>query len=74
MPFYLFICLFIYWVKFKKIMFIYFERERQSMSWGGAEREEDRGSEAGSVLTAESPRWGSNSQTVRSGPEPMSDG
>ena len=30
-----------------------------SMSRGGTEREGDRGSEAGSVLTAESPIWGS---------------
>ena len=37
------------------------------MGGGGAEREGDRGSEAGSVLTAESQlMWGSNSGTVRS--------
>ena len=33
---------------------------------GGAEKEMDRGSEAGSVLTAVSMRWDLNSQTVRS--------
>ena len=43
------------------LMFI-FERECEK----GAEREEDRGSEAGSTLTAESLLWGLNSQTVRS--------
>ena len=37
---------------------------------GKGQREGDRGSEAGSVLTAESPMWGLNSRTVRSGPEP----
>ena len=56
---------------FKKFLkFIYFERARDG---GGAEREEDRESEAGSVLTAESPMRGSNLQTVRSWPEPKSD-
>ena len=37
-----------------------FTFERESMSRGGAEREGDRGSEAGSELTAVSPTWGSN--------------
>ena len=32
----------------------------------GSEREEDRGSEVGSVQIAESPMWGLNSQTMRS--------
>ena len=27
---------------FKKCLFMYFERERESMSWGGAERERER--------------------------------
>ena len=49
-------------------MFI-FERERESVSEGGAESEGDRGSEAGSVLTADNPMHGSNSKTVRSRPE-----
>ena len=43
------------------------------MSREGAERDGDRGSEAGSVLTAESPTQGSNSPTVRSRPELKSD-
>ena len=44
-------------------MFLFiFERE-----WGrDREREGDRGSEVGSVLTVESPMQGSNSRTVRS--------
>ena len=37
------------------------ERERMHVNRGGAEREGDRGSEACSALTAESPMWGSNS-------------
>ena len=49
---------------FFNVYFFIFEGE--SMSRGGAEREGDRGSEADSVLTAESPMWGSNSQTMRS--------
>ena len=36
----------------------------------GQRRGAGRESEAGSVLTAESPMWGSNSPTIRSGPEP----
>ena len=36
---------------------IYFEREREGVSRREAEREEDRGSEASSALTAESPTW-----------------
>ena len=48
-------------------MFIYIrEREGERMRGGGAEREEDRGSEAGSVLTAESLMRGSNPRTMRS--------
>ena len=65
---------FIYFFKF---VFIYFERDRDSTSGGGAEREGDRESQAGSALSAWSPLWGSNSQnreitreTVRSRPEP----
>lgn len=47
-------------------MFI-FERERErGESWGGTERSEDRGSEVGSELTADSLIWGSNSKTTRS--------
>ena len=44
---------------FFKCLFI-FERERQSMSRGGAEREGDTKSEAGSKLSAQSPAWGLN--------------
>ena len=43
------------------------------MSGGGAEREEDRGSKAGSALTAQSPMKGSNPRTANSWPEPKSD-
>ena len=50
---------------FKKY-FLFFERKRASMSRGGAERDGDRGSKAGSVLTASSPVWGLNSWTMRS--------
>ena len=42
------------------------ERERER-AWGsGREKEEDRGSKVGSMLTAVSSMWGSNSQTTRS--------
>ena len=53
-------------------MFIYCG-QRQSMSRGGAERQGDTESKAGSKLSAQSPTWGSNSQTARSWPEPKSD-
>ena len=43
--------------------FIYFEREERENQWGGTERGGYRGSEAGSVLTAEIPMRGLNSQT-----------
>ena len=43
-----------------------FLRERESTSVGEAQTDGDRGFEAGSMLTAESPMWGSNSQTMRS--------
>ena len=43
------------------------------MSRGGAEREGDTESEAGSKLSAQSPTQGSNPRTVRSCPEPKSD-
>ena len=46
-------------------MFI-FERESVCIQAGERQREGDRGSEAGSVLTAESLTWGLNSPTVRS--------
>ena len=41
------------------------KRERQHTSRGGAEREEARGSQAGSVSLAQSPTQGSNAGTVR---------
>ena len=37
---------------------------------GEVQKEEDRGSQGGSSLTAHSWMWGLNSQTGRSGPEP----
>ena len=45
-----------------------FLRDRETEhEWGrGREREGDTESEAGSRLSAPSPTWGSNSQTVRS--------
>ena len=50
--------------------FIYFERERGRE--GGADREGERESQAGSTLPAQSPTWGSNLRTLRSRPEPRS--
>ena len=53
-------------------MFIYFwERQRQSVSGGGAEREGDTEPEAGSRLQAVSTE--PDTQAVRSWPEPKSD-
>ena len=51
-----------------KVFKCLFLREREG--GGGAEREGDRGSEAGSVLTGQSPMRVSNSRTMRSWPEP----
>ena len=45
------------------------EREEKNVCGGGAERGEERESRAGSTLSAQSLMWGSNSWTVRSGPE-----
>ena len=42
------------------------------MSRGGAERERQRESQAGSTMSAWNPMWGSNSRTTRSWPEPKS--
>ena len=60
---------------FKKIFFnVYlFLKEGDSSSRVGAGGEGDQRSEAGSVLTAESPMQGSNSWTVRWWPEPKLD-
>ena len=52
-------------ISFFKFIFIYFER-KQSLSRGGAEREEGRKSQAGSLLSAQSQMWGLKPQTVRS--------
>ena len=57
----------IYFLNFSKCLFLR-EKKRAGES-GGAERKGDRGSKAGSVLTAESPTQSSNSQTMRSWPE-----
>ena len=52
-------------------LFIYFERDRDSMSRRGADREGERDSKAGFVLSANSLMQGSNSRTVWSWPEPL---
>ena len=51
------------WRDFFFILFMFiFERERQSMNGGGAERETQNMKQApGSELSAKSPTWGSNS-------------
>ena len=43
-----------------------FERQREGVSRGGAEREADTESKAGSKLSAQNLTWGSNPQTARS--------
>ena len=43
------------------LMFYLFLRERECTSGGGTETQGNRGSKAGSTLTAVSPMWGSNS-------------
>ena len=53
-------------------MFIYFERKHVCTSWGGAEREGERKFQAGSMLSAQSPRQDSIRGTVRSWREPKS--
>ena len=53
-----------------------FERERERTSGRGAEREREAQNlkqDPGSEPSAQSPTWGSNSQAVRSRPEPKSD-
>ena len=49
----------------------FWDRERQSMNGGGAEREETQSLKQapGSELSAQSPTWAWNSQTVRSRPD-----
>ena len=61
---YAYVCIF----NFFDVYFI-FERETQRASRGGAERERETQNlkqAPGSELSAQSPTWGSNSQTVRS--------
>ena len=50
-----------------------FLRERERKQAGEGQRGGNKGSEAGSELTAASPMGGSNSQTMRSRPESKSD-
>ena len=58
-------------ISFLKRIFIYlFLRERARA--GKGQREGERESQAGSVLSAQSPMWGLMSHTVRSWPEPKS--
>ena len=61
------------WATQEPTIFIYFEREGEQVEQGQREREKDRGSEVGSVLTAVSLMWGLNSGSVRSWPEPKLD-
>ena len=56
------------------LWYVYFwERVHAWVGEGKREREGDRGSEVDSALTADSPMWGLNSQTMRSWPELKSD-
>ena len=53
---------------FFNIYLILRERERQSSSWGGAEKERETHNlkqVPGSEQSAQSPTWGSNPQTAR---------
>ena len=71
---YVFFFFFLFFLNFFFNIFIYFwDRERQSMNGGGAEREGGTESEAGSrlwVVSTEPDMGGSNPQTARSWPEP----
>ena len=53
------------------VFYLFWERER---AWevGTAEKEEEKESQAGSALSAQSPMQGSNPQTMRLWPEPKS--
>ena len=59
-----------FYLTLKKIFTL---RKRESTGEGGARREGERESQAGSALSAQSPMRGLNSQTVRSWPEQKSD-
>ena len=59
------------YVHFFKSLFIYFENEGEHGEEGERKRGE-RESQAGSILSAQSLVWGSNSGTVRARPEPKS--
>ena len=59
-----YLCHFIY---FLDVLFLRERAPAREGRWGGGRR--DRGSEAGSMLIAESPIWRSNSWTMRSWPE-----
>ena len=63
------LCAFQYVVHFFLSLFIL---RRMSLSWGEAEKEEERESQAGSTLSAQSTTWGSVPWTVRSWPEQKS--
>ena len=57
-------------------MFIYFEGERDRVQAGEGQRQRETQNlkqTPVSELSAQSPTWGSNSQTVRSSPELKSD-
>ena len=58
---------------FLKNLFILRERERKRESGRGRERGRERESQAGSVLSAQSPMPGLNPGLMRSRPEPKSD-
>ena len=55
------------------VIFFFFFWGKENTSRGRAKVEGDRGSRAGSALTAASPTQGSNSQTSRSWPDPKLD-
>ena len=56
------VVVFFFFFFFFFFMFIF---EREHASTGRAEGQGDRGPEAGSMLTAESPMWGSTHEPVR---------
>ena len=52
-------------LSFNSFLFIYLTEEEGERAGGGAEREGERESQAGSTLSAQSPTLGLISQTVR---------